>query len=160
MRGRNVLVAGAAIVCAGAIGWPVASASTAPAPCQPGMAVPCSAPPLGCPPGTVLDPIQPTPDKGTLCDLTGVVVVRGKVQVLTPDQLAKLCYDLHVRNLVKTRVSVGNTGDQIVTLDGRECTYTGDTVTPATTVPAAPVAPVTTEAQPPEVQQTHLPVTG
>lgn len=102
------------------------------------------------------DPVCPE-HPGKTCTQTppaldSLVQARAKAEVLTPDELLKLCADVRVRQLVKVRVAVGN-DYQLVTLDGKTCEKAEPT--PVVVVPAipAPTAPT------PVIVATHLPVT-
>jgi len=112
-------------------------------------------PPNNCPAGTVLAPVQ-TPGS-TTCTLDSVVRARAKAELLTQDQLLKLCADVHIRHLANIRVAVGHPRWEIITLDGKTCApvvTTTPTPAPVDTTPAPlPTAPA------PVVVDNHLPVT-
>jgi hypothetical protein len=76
-------------------------------------------PPATCPAGTTLAPVQS--GEGTTCVLDSLVRARAKTEVLTHDQLLKLCADVHVRQLAAVRIAVGYPPYEIITLDGRTC---------------------------------------
>jgi hypothetical protein len=72
-----------------------------------------------CPAGTVLAPVQAP--GSTTCTLDSVVRARAKAELLTQDELVKLCADVRVRNLANVRIAVGHPKWEIITLDGKTC---------------------------------------
>lgn len=131
----------------------VASAAAAALTLGAAFALPAAAQPdvPSCPEGSLTNCIQdcPTgsvPASGSLCDL---VQVRAKSEVLTQDQLLKLCADAQARNLMNTRIAVGYPEYKIITLDGSTC---GSVPAPAPNVPLP-------EAPTPTIVTSNLPVT-
>lgn len=109
--------------------------------------------PPSCPEGSLTNCIQdcPTgnvPASGSLCNL---VRVRAKSEVLTQDQLLRLCADARARNMMNARIAVGYPEYKIITLDGATCGSAPEPV-PAPSVPL-PVAPT------PVIVSDNLPVT-
>jgi Excalibur calcium-binding domain len=90
--------------------------------CPDGAGRTCSqdySPPRECPQGTVLAPVQTPGD--TTCTLDALVQARASAELLTHDQLIKLCADVRVRHLVNVRIAVGHPHWEIITLDDRTC---------------------------------------
>ena len=89
--------------------------------CQEGSGKTCTqAPPEKCPVGTAPAPVQPPAGEGVACDLDSLVRARAKADVLSHDELVRLCADVQVRQLVKVRVAVGKE-HEVITLDGKTC---------------------------------------
>ena len=135
-------------------------------------------PPETCPAGTLPTAIQPPAGEGTTCTLDSLIKARAKADILTQDQLLRLCADVRVRNLANVRIAVGHPRWEIITLDGKTCgqpkpvqnpcaceTPAPETP-PATVVPVVPVipavpVPVSVPVAPaPVTVIDHLPVTG
>lgn len=88
--------------------------------CPEGASKTCTqTPPQDCPQGTLPAPVQ-TPGS-TTCTLDSLVKARAKAELLTQDQLIKLCADARVRGLADVRIAVGHPKWEIITLDGRTC---------------------------------------
>lgn len=79
-------------------------------------------PPEHCPAGTSPAPVQPAAGEGVTCNLDSLIRARAKADVLTHDELLKLCADVQVRGLANVRVAVGHPVE-VITLDGRTCGY-------------------------------------
>lgn len=77
-------------------------------------------PPERCPAGTTPAGVQPPAGEGVTCSLDSLVRARAKADVLTHDELLKLCADVKVRGLANVRVAVGHPYE-VITLDGRTC---------------------------------------
>lgn len=88
--------------------------------CPEGSQKTCTQTPPQCPEGSVLAPTQPA-GGGTTCVLDSLVQARAKTEVLTRDQVLKLCADARVRGLANVRIAVGHPKYEIVSLDGKTC---------------------------------------
>lgn len=88
------------------------------------FAVPASALPgddSNCPEGTVPAPVQPAAGEGVTCNLDSLIRARAKADILTHDELVRLCADVRVRQLVNVRVAVGHPHMEVITPDGKTC---------------------------------------
>lgn len=89
--------------------------------CPENSAKTCQTPPESCPAGTIPAPVQPPAGGGVTCNLDSLVRARAKSEVLTHDQVLKLCADARVRGLAAVRVAVGYPKYEVITLDGKTC---------------------------------------
>lgn len=106
-------------------------------------------PPRECPAGTVPTPVQPAAGEGTTCTLDSLIKARAKADVLTKDQLVKLCAEAHVRHLVNVRIAVGHPKWEIITLDDKTCSPPKAVPAPGTGSTNNPCSCTTTPAPAP-----------
>lgn len=145
MRSPKLAVAGAVatVVASVSLGMVLAlPAFAGPTDCPEGSQTNCAT--SSCPGGVT----RPSPDV-IQCDLGSLVVARARAEVLTPEQLLRLCADARVRSVAHVRIVIQQ--PELVVIDGKTCGYVPPAVVPVPTpLPEAPSAPVVAA---------HLPVT-